>query len=411
MARTDDREAGAAKTVRAADAREGDPPHETAAVPNTSERSVEIGGDVIHSSLFTGDITGDIYINSGERGSRGSAPPRPSLMMGRDDDVREMKTRLGITPGSGAANSLQVVTAVRGWSGVGKTTLVAALTHDPEVRAAYPDGVLWTSLRHDPSILSKLAEWGRALGTDTIVNSENVEEASARLTALLRDRRMLLIVDDVWDARHARPFGVGGSGCAMLLTTRSKSVAQQLAPTNDAIYKLGVLSVEVAMELLHELAPAASTLHARACRELVEHLDRLPLALQVAGRLLHSEAENGFDSADLLDELNEGAKLLQSEAPIDLTDVARETTPTVAALLRKSTDRLDEHTRDCFAYLGVFAPEPASFDLAALKAVWEVSDPKPIVVRLIERGLLEPAGAGRFQLHSLLALHAKSFLT
>lgn len=77
----------------------------------------------------------------------------------------------------------------------------------------------------------------------------------------------------------------------------------------------------------------------------------------------------------------------------------------------KSTERLDKVARDCFAYLGVFAPEPATFDLAALQAVWEMAEPKPVVDILVTRGLIEPSGNGRFQLHSLLALHARSFLT
>jgi hypothetical protein len=141
-------------------------------------------------------------------------------------------------------------------------------------------------------------------------------------------------------------------------------------------------------------------------------LEGLPLAIQVAGHLLQGEANLGFSVIDLLADLRAGVRLLEADAPADRVDLARETTPTVAALLKKSTDVLDPYTRDCFAYLGPFAPKPGTFDLAALRAVWKMEDPKPIVRILVERGLLEPVPeTGRFQMHALLVMHARTLLT
>jgi len=372
-------------------------------------RSVAVGGEITNSVIHTGD--GDVYINTQGMGAAGNAPARPSLVVGRDEDVKELKLRMGVTSSARAAAGFQIITAVRGWPGVGKTTLVATIAHDPEVLASYPDGILWTSLGRSPSILSKLAEWGRALGSNAVMGAQRIQEATGLLTALIRGKRMLLIVDDVWEAEQGRPFTIGGEGCATLITTRSKTVAQQLSPTAEAVYKLEVLSEDKAIELMKELAPQVVHQHEPACRELVQEIDRLPLAIQVAGRLLDTEPDIGFDVTVLLKELRNGAKLLEAKAPADLSDVEHETTPTVAALLKKSTERLDDLARDCFAYLGVFAPEPATFDLPALEAVWQIPDSKPIVKTLVERGLIEPSGNGRFQIHSLLALHARSFLT
>jgi hypothetical protein len=135
----------------------------------------------------------------------------------------------------------------------------------------------------------------------------------------------------------------------------------------------------------------------------------LPLALHVAGRLLRSEAKLGWGVADLIREIREGARLIPEAAPNDR--IEGETIPTVSALLMKSTDVLDGFTRECFAFLGAFAPKPATFDLAAIKAVWEVDDAKPIVRELVRHGLLEPAGSGRFQMHRILVDHARSLCT
>jgi hypothetical protein len=387
------------------------------------DRSVAIGGDATNTTVITGDGAVLISFEGAEatiiqhalsslfKTYSGSAPPRPALLIGREIALKEIKSRLGIDSNNQSHSSLQVITAVRGWPGVGKTTFAAALAHDADVASAFPDGVLWTSLGRSPSIFSELTAWGRSLGLSDLTNSSDIQEVSAHLSAFLREKRVLIIVDDVWEPEHAIPFKVGGRGCAMIITTRENSVAQAIAPTANDIYKLPVLSHESALYLLSKLAPNVVTEYPQESLELVQELEGLPLALQVAGHLLYAEANIGWGVMDLLNELRTGVKLLEAKAPADLADIANETTPTVAVLLQKSTDRLDEETLDCFAYLGVFAPEPATFDLAAMEAVWQVPNPKPIVHTLVDRGLLEPVGFGRFQMHALLTKHARSFLT
>lgn len=218
-------------------------------------------------------------------------------------------------------------------------------------------------------------------------------------------------MDDVWQAEHVVPFNVGGSGCALLVTTRLPEVARTIAPTPDDVYVLGVLSEADALELLRTLAPTVVAGNEATSRDLVNDLEGLPLAIQVAGRLLHAEASYGFGVEQLLADIREGARLIASQAPADRAQVANETTPTVAALLKKSTDLLDVHTLECFAYLGAFAPKPATFDIEAMRAVWDVDDPRPIIRTLVDRGLLEPTGQNRFWMHAILVMHAQSFLT
>jgi hypothetical protein len=141
---------------------------------------------------------------------------------------------------------------------------------------------------------------------------------------------------------------------------------------------------------------------------LARELEGLPLALKVAGGLLAAETAMGWGIGDLLGELAEGRRILEERAPADLADLANQTRPTVAVLLAKSTDRLDGTTRDRFALLGAFVPKPATFDGGAVAAVWQVEDAKPTLRLLVDRGLLEPAGGGRFQMHALLAVHARA---
>ena len=47
-----------------------------------------------------------------------------------------------------------------------------------------------------------------------------LDAAVNRLREAIADRRLLLVIDDVWNAAHARPFLQGGPHCARLITTR-----------------------------------------------------------------------------------------------------------------------------------------------------------------------------------------------
>ena len=334
-------------------------------------------------------------------------PPAPKLLVGREDDLRELKTRLDT---STAGAHIQVLTAMRGWPGVGKTTLASAAAYDPDIAAMFPDGVLWASLGKTPSVYAELGAWCRALGLPELGTARSVEELSAQLRAVLRDKRFLLIVDDVWQAGDVEPFRVGGPGCATLITTRLTEVAREVAPTAESMFVLEVLSPEKALELLRLLAPLVVAEHPDVCQELVNDLERLPLAVQVAGRMLHSRRSMGLSVVTLLADIRAGAKLIAAKPPPDRPEVANDTSPTVAALLQKSTDLLTPPERECFARLGVFAPKPATFAIAAMQHMWEVENAEPTVERLVNYGLLEPQVTGRFWLHALLKVHARTLI-
>lgn len=54
--------------------------------------------------------------------------------------------------------AVALTAALRGAGGYGKTTLAAAVCHDPRVRAAYPEGILWITLGEKPKNLAGLVE-------------------------------------------------------------------------------------------------------------------------------------------------------------------------------------------------------------------------------------------------------------
>ncbi|MCI0710076.1 MAG: NB-ARC domain-containing protein [Chloroflexi bacterium] len=330
-----------------------------------------------------------------------SLPPLPSLVIGRDEALQDIRQRLDV---------VRPVTVIQGWPGVGKSTLLGAIAHDREVAGQFPDGVLWASLGEAPDIPGELNLWADALSLSEPGRARGADEISALIRAMLRDKRVLILVDDVWETEHAAPFKVGGQSCATIMTTRLNDVAGALAPTAGDVYRLSVLSEAAGFELISKLAPETVSQYPVETRQLVNDLEGLPLAIHVAGRLLHSEARLGWGIGDLLEELRTGAALLAAKPPGDMIGGSAEMVPTVAALLKRSTGSLDDETRTRFALLGLFIPKPATFDLAAMAALWDVDDPKSSARKLVDRGLLEPVSGGRFQMHALLVLHARTLL-
>ena len=337
-----------------------------------------------------------------------SPPAMPEFFLGRDDDISTLRERLTTDVDS---SPLQVIVALRGWPGIGKTAVATVLAWDSEIYTAFPDGILWATLGQKPSLISQMADWGLALGTDALLRATSLKEACELLGAELRKKRILLVLDDVWDLEHVAPFQLARSkDNALLITTRESAIVDGLSLSPKDIYNLPPLTEKASIELLRILAPNVVNGYPDECLQLVRALQCLPLALRVAGRLLNSESQLGWGVAELLSELRTSSRLIQEKVPVNQMDLITQTIPTVAALLKKSTDRLSPEVERYFAFLAPFQPIPATFGLDALKFIWKVEDPKPIVRTLVGHGLLEPIG-GRFQIHALLIHHAQSLLS
>jgi predicted ATPase len=113
---------------------------------------------------------------------------------------------------------------LRGAGGYGKTTLARALAHDDEIMDAYFDGVLWVELGESPgNLLSLISDLIEILSGER-PGLENVNIAATKLGEALGDRRILLVIDDVWREQHLRPFLQSGPRTTRLITTRNDHV-------------------------------------------------------------------------------------------------------------------------------------------------------------------------------------------
>src|SRR5712691_10081691 len=117
-----------------------------------------------------------------------------------------------------------ITAALRGAGGYGKTTMARALCHDERIQQAFDDGILWVTLGENPGTLVGKVEDLIYLLSHERPGFSGTVAAGARLAELLAERDILLVVDDVWDGMHLKPFLQGGTRCARLVTTRNEEV-------------------------------------------------------------------------------------------------------------------------------------------------------------------------------------------
>lgn len=331
----------------------------------------------------------------------------PQGMVGRDGLLKEILGMVILARESSAADG---AIALQGMGGIGKTTLAIALARMEAVRQLFPDGVLWTSVGPTPVMRNLLEQWGRALGV-SLVGERDEAACRDRLRTLLHQRRMLLIVDDLWEAEHAGYFAVAGPQCIALYTTRETPIAHSVA-TRERTVRLDLLSLDASLQLLTRLVPEAVTADKANAQRLCERLEFLPLALTLAGRLLANEADIPSRMSRLVTELIERRErrlhLFQQEGRLGSVDADP---LSLHAILGLSVERLSATDQQRFAMLAVFGGEPLMWDLDAARFMWDctLDEAETTLSMLIQRGLVTHR-QDVYWMHALLADYAAEML-
>jgi transcriptional regulator with XRE-family HTH domain len=304
---------------------------------------------------------------------------------------------------------------LRGLPGVGKTALAVTLVHHPQVLATFYDGVLWAGLGPRPDISRHHSRWGMLLG---ISSTEAIKEDSAEgwalaLHAAIGKRRMILVIDDVWEFESALAFKIGGLHCIQIVTTRFPRIAARFA--REGIYTINELSVEDGLALLEQYAPEAMAHDSEALRALAQEVGGLPLALTLMGKYLQTQAYSGkprhLEAA--LTELRDASRRFSISLPQEplggSTSLDPGTPISLQSVIAVSYRQLDEQGRIALQALSIFPPRPNSFSEEAALAVSQAT-PATLDV-LCDAGLLEYSGPDRYTLHQIIADYASTYPT
>ncbi|MEV6761613.1 NB-ARC domain-containing protein [Streptomyces sp. NPDC051105] len=296
------------------------------------------------------------------------------------------------------------VTGVHGTGGFGKTTLAAWACHHPDVLAAFPDGVLWVQLGQDVSQQRTIAE-ARDL-VRLLTGAEppayaTAEAAGIELGRALEGRRVLLVVDDVWQREEMEPFLRGGSGCVRLVTTRRRGVLDESTP----LVRIDRMSPAQSLNLLTAGIDGADN---TTVLPLFERSGRWPLALGLLNGVLRSMVQrSGMALPDVVRDMIDELRHHGLGKPLDA--YAESHLRTVEATVDLSLDelaRIPNTGRDSLARLLAMAcfPEDQHIPYRWLSRLWGVTEltARRECVHLDDHSLLAQQDAEGVRLHDVI---------
>ncbi|XP_010917835.2 disease resistance protein RGA2 [Elaeis guineensis] len=279
-----------------------------------------------------------------------------SEIYGRDDDKEEVINFLVHVDTDKDVSVLPIV----GLGGVGKTTLAQLVYNDRRIGEHF-ELRMWVCISENfdiPRIIRAIVE--RVTGTNCELS--DIEMMQSLLREKLRERRFLLVLDDVWNEEEAewerlKPLLRGGKkGNKIVVTTRSKRVACIMG--SSAPLRLQGLSIADCWTLFRQRAfglgrGEETPRLAEIGKEIVQKCGGLPLAAKALGSLISSKRG---EVEWLAVKNSEIWKLPAKETGI-------------LPALRLSYDHLPSHLKPCFAYCSLF-PKDFRIDRERLIQLW-----------------------------------------
>jgi WD40 repeat protein len=171
-----------------------------------------------------------------------------------------------------------------GQGGIGKSVLAIAVARDERVRAAFPDGVYWVTVGESGDLISAQLDLLERLGVrDTSLRTSS--EGRKLLERVLAERRVLLVIDDVWSDAAAMAFRATGAGGRAIYTTRDASVLRVIDARAE---RVDVLPKPAALQLLANLSGTPIELLPADVERVLETTGGVPLALALVAAAVRS---------------------------------------------------------------------------------------------------------------------------
>ncbi|CAL5444307.1 unnamed protein product [Camellia sinensis] len=257
------------------------------------------------------------------------------------------------------------VIAIVGMGGVGKSTLAQFLYNDGRADEHF-DMKAWVCVSDEfdaVRVTRTILEAVIPQGSDTTdLSKKDLNQLQIKLKECLSGRKFLFILDNVWNENYGNwdilrsPFGYGGHGSRVIVTTRNESVSSimQTVP----IHRLQQLSDEDCWKLFakHAFEKGDCGAHPnleRIGKEIVKKCKGLPLAAKTLAGLLLSKRD-----------VEDWNNILKS----GIWDLPKEKSNILPAL-KLSYHYLPSHLKRCFAYCSIF-PKDYEFQMEGLVLMW-----------------------------------------
>ncbi|MEU4526364.1 tetratricopeptide repeat protein [Amycolatopsis sp. NPDC024027] len=323
-------------------------------------------------------------------------PMAPPWCIGREQELDELTRTLVASEASAGPPVL----VVEGVAGVGKTTLALRWAH--QHAEAFPDGQLYADLRGFDSRATPtppetiLRSFLLALRTEPNSIPPDPDAAATLYRSSVASRRMLIFLDNAWDADQVFPLLPGADSCAVIVTTRRHLPSLRLRGATSL--RLATLSPAGARSLLNRyVTDRVLDADVPATTAVIQHCGGLPLALAlVASRVADYPS---FPMSALADELCEEATMLNAFNAGDDTSDLR-------AVLSWSVASLDDDAARTFRVLGLAPLSEFTAVTVVCLLGWPPEQARKNLRSLEVANLVQRYTPTRFRMHDLVRAYA-----
>ncbi|MFJ4653080.1 tetratricopeptide repeat protein [Nocardia sp. NPDC088792] len=339
-------------------------------------------------------------------------PEETMPFVGRQEQRAELRRRVA----EQLAANRPAVHVINGLAGMGKTALARNVVTEHAER--YPDGWIWEDLRgHSEGRTPRttngvLEQLLLRIGVQPETIEPDQPRRAERWRAEMRDRRMLIVFDNVLESRQVRDLLPHSPGSFVLITSRRNLTGLAGA----APLQLNAMARAEAEELLVKLSHLPPGYDVDAVRRILETAGRLPLALRlIAGQLAHGGpgmlAAADRDFQQLTERLKNAPTTEESPAADILARFSAEG-ETLRAAFELSYQRLpDPELRRAVRLLGWFPGAEITAETLGAMADLSPEASYALIRRIFEVGLLEPAVGGptgqRYRIHDVTRLFTR----
>jgi WD40 repeat protein len=283
-----------------------------------------------------------------------------------------------------SSTAMVAITAIEGMGGVGKTVLALNLCYAPEVRAAFPDGIVWLTIGKEANTsLEKRMEWvAKHLNQEFRVYSE------AAYRTLLSNKAVLVVLDDVWSLEAVEPFLMDPGRSRLLYTSRDRSLAGRL---NAEEQQVGVLDDAQARRFLAKWSGRDSVAPPEPyASEILAECNGLVLGLAMIGAALNGQPDSEW--ADMVTDLKNARLKVIGKRPVKYGY------ETLHASIAVSVDALDPDAKARYLRLAVLLEDMPAPE-ALLRALWggEEEDVRRAMRLFVDRSLASRDAAGNIR--------------
>ncbi|WP_372366685.1 NB-ARC domain-containing protein [Candidatus Uabimicrobium sp. HlEnr_7] len=299
------------------------------------------------------------------------------------DSILQGAEKVSIT---GVANPI----GIQGMGGIGKSILAIALARSDEVRSVFKHGIVWISLGQEPNIHEIQSDILEYFGIPDIA-LQNPKRGKKLLNKNLANKKILLIVDDVWRIEDLSYFDVFSS---LLITTRHLQIAKAVGAKECEV---GLLSEQQSLELLCCQSDKTSDTIPAEASEILEECGGLPLAISIVGAMLKGKPSSRW------------RLILQRLQNAELQKISNQFTnypyPNLFKALHVSVEFLPLSTQRCYLELLIF-PEETPIPESVLAIYWRQEeldgrDALEVVDELLDSSLIFRHDENSVILHDL----------